>query len=67
MELVATPTFYGINLESHGQILHQAAALADAGRLRPHLYQVMELEDLAEAHRLQDTGHVNGKIVLRVK
>jgi hypothetical protein len=29
--------------------------------------RVLNLEDLAEGHRLQEAGHVTGKIVVKVK
>ncbi len=44
--------------------LKRLAALADAGRLRTHLAAVLPLEQAAEAHRLIQTGHTRGKIVL---
>ncbi|WP_306207448.1 NADP-dependent oxidoreductase [Actinoplanes sp. RD1] len=46
----------------HG--LHTAAALADRGRLTVPLAGVFALEDAAAAHRLSESGHARGKIVL---
>jgi NADPH:quinone reductase-like Zn-dependent oxidoreductase len=40
--------------------------LIERGRLRVHVDRVFELEDVAEAHRLAESSHAGGKIVLRV-
>lgn len=42
------------------------ARLADAGRLRPVLQEVFPLEEIGKAHELSETGHVRGKIAVRV-
>ncbi len=46
--------------------LTQIAALIDAGKVRPFIYEVLPLAQAAKAHELSETGHVRGKIVLRV-
>jgi NADPH:quinone reductase-like Zn-dependent oxidoreductase len=46
--------------------LHVLGAMADAGRLRVHLSDVVPLEEAARAHDTLEGGHVRGKIVLRV-
>jgi NADPH2:quinone reductase len=51
----------------HGEILRTVAELIDAGRLKPHVSDVMPLDQVAEAHRKQETQHTAGKIVLRVR
>jgi NADPH2:quinone reductase len=66
-EFMGAPTVYGIRPESQGEILRAAAKLVDEGHLKPHVSRVIELEELAEGHRLQESGHVTGKIVVRVK
>jgi NADPH2:quinone reductase len=66
-EFMGAPTVYGVRLESQGEILRAAAKLVDDGKLKPHVSRVLELEELAEAHRLQESGHVTGKLVVRVK
>ena len=38
----------------------------EEGRLRPPIYKVLPLADAAEAHRLMQSSHHFGKIVLRV-
>ena len=47
-------------------ILTEAAKLVDAGKLKIHVSKTFALEELAEAHRLQETGHVTGKLALRL-
>jgi NADPH:quinone reductase len=46
-------------------ILNQCARLIDDGRLRLQVSHVLPLEQAAEGHRLQETGHTAGKIVLK--
>jgi NADPH:quinone reductase-like Zn-dependent oxidoreductase len=46
--------------------LAELAELADEGRLAVHLSEVVPLEEAARAHELSETGHVRGKLVLRV-
>jgi zinc-binding alcohol dehydrogenase family protein len=66
-EFMGAPTVYGVHPESQGEILRAAGRLVDEGKLKPHVSRVLNLEDLAEGHQLQETGHVTGKIVVRVK
>ena len=65
-EMMGVPTMYGVNPEKQGEILRQAAAQVDLGHLRVHVSRVFDLEQLQEAHRLQEQGHVVGKLALRV-
>jgi NADPH2:quinone reductase len=66
-EFMGAPTFYGVRPESQGEILRAAARLVDEGKLQPHVSRTIGLAELAEGHRLQESGHVTGKIVVRVK
>src|SRR5437867_1798706 len=66
-EFMGAPTVYGVRPESQGEILRAAAKLVDEGHLKPHVSRVIPLEELAEGHRLQESEHVTGKIVVRVK
>ncbi|MGP4014680.1 NADP-dependent oxidoreductase [Saccharopolyspora sp. 5N708] len=50
----------------NGADLQVLADLADAGRLTVPVAQSFALEDAAEALRLNQTGHVRGKIAIRV-
>jgi len=67
VEFMGAPTVYGLHLESQGEILRAVAKLVDEGRLQPHVSRVFALEELAEAHQLMESGHVTGKIAVRVK
>ena len=46
--------------------LTEIARLADAGKVRPEIAEVFPLREAAEAHRMSETEHVRGKIVLQV-
>lgn len=67
MEFVGSATMHGVRLESQGAILRAAAELVDSGRLKGHVSHVLDLADLAEGHRLVESGHTTGKIAVRVK
>ncbi len=66
-ELMGATDLYGVRPGSHGQILRAAAALADEGKLKPHVNRVLSLEEVPEGHRLLETGHTIGKIVVKVR
>lgn len=67
MEFMGVPTIHGIHPERQGETLRTVAELTDAGKLKPHIHKVVPLEDLPAAHEEQESGHVNGKIVVRVR
>jgi NADPH2:quinone reductase len=46
--------------------LTEIASLIDSGAVRPPPITVFPLEQLPEAHRLVETGHVRGKVVIHV-
>jgi NADPH2:quinone reductase len=66
-EFMGAVGIYGVRHESHGAILRAAAALVDQGELKPHVSRVLDLQEVAEGHRLLETEHVTGKLVVRVK
>ncbi len=41
--------------------------LIDAGRLRPHVEEVFRLDRIADAHSYSESGHVRGKLVIRIE
>jgi NADPH:quinone reductase-like Zn-dependent oxidoreductase len=49
-----------------GVQLEKIASLVEAGSIRPTLDRVMPLANVVEAHRLSETHHARGKIVLKV-
>jgi NADPH:quinone reductase-like Zn-dependent oxidoreductase len=49
-----------------GGELEKINALIESGKLRPVIEKVFPLENIAEAHRLSEAGHVRGKLVLKV-
>jgi len=61
------PLLTGQGRAHHGEILAQAAALADAGLLTPLVDPAAySLETVADAHRAVETGKSAGKVVVRV-
>lgn len=67
LEFMGVPPIYGINIERHGQILTAAAQLADLGKLNPHLFKTITLEQIPDAHRELEARHVTGKIVCQIR
>lgn len=65
-EFVGVPGITGRRPESQGRILREACGLVLADRLRPVIHATFPLGDLEAAHREQETGHVHGKVVIRV-
>ncbi len=46
--------------------LEQLAALAASGAVRPPIEREVALDDVATAHRIVDTGHKAGSVILRI-
>ncbi len=46
--------------------MREITRLIDGGRVHIPPIDVLPLEDAASAHRMIDTGHVRGKLVLKV-
>lgn len=67
LEFMGAKQINNLNVESQGEILATAAELIDAGKLKTHVCRTIALEDLPAAHAEQETGHVNGKIVIKMK
>ena len=62
------PMLHDTGRAEHGRILREAAALAEAGRLRPHLDpERFALAATADAHRHLEGGHAVGKVVIDVE
>jgi len=61
------PLLTGQGRERHGEILAEAAALAEAGRLQPRLDERrFGLADIEAAHALVAQGHARGKVVVEI-
>lgn len=67
-ELMLTPMLRDLPeaRDKHIAILNQCAVYADQGRLKPHISQLLPLKEAARAHKLIETRHTSGKIVLTV-
>jgi NADPH:quinone reductase-like Zn-dependent oxidoreductase len=55
-----------VRVKPRGGDLEKISALIEAGKIRPVIEKVFPLEQIAEAHRLSEAGHVRGKLVVRV-
>lgn len=67
LEFMGVPTFFEVEPAKQGRLLREAAKLADAGVLKPHIHEVIGLEDLPRAHAEQAQAHTRGKRVVRVR
>lgn len=54
-------------VKPRGGDLEKINALIDAGKLRPVIAKVYPLEQIAEAHRQSEKGHVRGKLVIKIQ
>ena len=55
-----------MQVKPRGGDLEKISALIEAGKIRPVIEKVFPLDQIAEAHRLSETGHVRGKLVVKV-
>ena len=55
-----------LRAEPRGGDLDEVTKLLESGKLHPVIEKVFPLEQIADAHRLSETGHVRGKIVLKI-
>jgi NADPH:quinone reductase-like Zn-dependent oxidoreductase len=54
-------------VKPRGGELEKISALIEAGKIRPVVEKVFPLQQIAEAHRLSEAGHVRGKLVIRIR
>jgi NADPH:quinone reductase-like Zn-dependent oxidoreductase len=54
-------------VKARGGELEKISALIEAGKVRPVVEKVFVLDQIAEAHRLSEAGHVRGKLVIRIR
>jgi NADPH:quinone reductase-like Zn-dependent oxidoreductase len=57
----------GVMVHPNADQLTRIANMIDAGNLKPAVSTILPLAEAARAHELSQTGHVRGKIVLRVR
>jgi NADPH2:quinone reductase len=60
-------TFHGVLIGDDGRRTRRLADLFARGALRPHISHVLPLGDAAQAHRILESGHAGGKVVLTVR
>jgi NADPH:quinone reductase-like Zn-dependent oxidoreductase len=65
-EQTGVPFSGGTGPERAWHALAEASELIEAGRFRLPVAQTFPLADIAEAHRISETGHPRGKLVLIV-
>jgi len=53
-------------VKPRGGELEKITALIEAGKVRPVIEKVFPLEQIAEAHRVSEAGHVRRKLVIRI-
>jgi NADPH:quinone reductase-like Zn-dependent oxidoreductase len=56
-----------VRVKPRGGDLEKISALIEAGKIRPVVEKVFPLEEIADAHRLSETGHVRGKLVVSIQ
>ena len=67
LEFMGAPTMFHTHPEAQGQLLSTVTELVEAGKLRPTVSHTFALDQLADAHRQQETGHTHGKIAITVQ
>jgi NADPH:quinone reductase-like Zn-dependent oxidoreductase len=55
-----------VRVQPRGGDLDKINALVEAGKLRPVIGKVYPLEQIADAHRESEKGHVRGKLVIKI-
>jgi NADPH2:quinone reductase len=59
-------TFHGVLIRNDGDRTRRLARLLGEGRLVAHVSHTFRLDEAAQAHRILDSGHSGGKVVLVV-
>jgi NADPH2:quinone reductase len=60
-------TFHGVLISDDGERTRRLADLLAGGVVRPHVSHVLPLAEAAQAHRILESGHAGGKVVLTVR
>jgi len=56
-----------VGVQANGEQLAEIAKIIDSGKLAPVIDRILPLSEAGRAHELSQSGHIRGKIVLRVK
>ena len=59
-------TFHGVLIRNDGDRTRRLARLLGEGRLVAHVSHTFRLDEAAQAHRILQSGHSGGKVVLVV-
>lgn len=57
---------HNMPVDDLGKELAEIAKLCDAGKLQAHIHKVVKLEQLVDAHKMQESGRVTGKIAVEL-
>lgn len=60
-------SFHGVLIGDDGRRTRRLAAMFARGAVRPHVSHVLPLDEAAQAHRILESGHAGGKVVLTVR
>ncbi|MBZ5524245.1 MAG: NADP-dependent oxidoreductase [Acidobacteriia bacterium] len=55
-----------LRVKPRGGDLEKISAFIEAGKIRPVIEKIFSMDQMQEAHRLSEAGHVRGKIVVRI-
>ena len=55
-----------LRVQPRGGDLEKINSLVEAGKVRPVIGKVYPLEQIADAHRESEKGHVRGKLVIKI-
>ena len=64
--LVQGKRFTLLRVQPRGGDLEKINSLVEAGKVRPVIGKVYPLEQIADAHRESEKGHVRGKLVIKI-
>ena len=67
LEFMGVPTWHGVNPGKQGEQLTLLTKVVEAGKIKPHVCEVISLEDIPAAHEAQASGRTVGKRVVKIK
>src|SRR5699024_7815593 len=57
---------YQVSMKRDADILNQISDLIEKVKIRPVVKTIFDLSEVKEAHKISESGHARGKIVLRI-